>query len=215
MNPQDVGSVPTSHPNFVRNARIVGMPTRELSPITKKIQGEMKRVDDSEKKKRAAIDEKLLRNAKKSLTELQEITGLPAKDVSERLAWLLEDRGWMTERMEERHMLIELADFVEDARARMKRAEDKDYGTIGKVVLGGFQQMAERWDRRRQLVDADIEKITQAQARLYGRTYDVALSHIFENLKILHPEITDDELFDLKVEGLRLAGNELDKSVID
>jgi hypothetical protein len=195
------------------------MPAKELSPITQKITGKSKSDTilevDEETKKRTAIDEKLLANAKKSLTELSRITGLDAKDVAERMAWLLEDRGWMTERMEERYMLIELADLMSDAKERLKRAQDKDYGAIGKVVLGSFEQMAQRWDARRAIVDADIDKITARQAKLYGRTYDTALSTIFESLRVLHPEITDEEEYELKIEGLRAASEALGESVIE
>lgn len=191
------------------------MPTKELTPIGQKISAETKHVVDVEKRKRSAMDEKLLRNAKKSLTELQDMTGLPATDIAERMTFLLEDRGWMTERMEERHMLIEMGDMITYSLERLRRADDKDFGSIGKVVLGGWQQMADRWDRRKQLVDADIEKITVAQARRFGRTYDEALDYIFENLKILHPDITAEELYTLKVDGLKVAAESLDKYVVD
>jgi len=183
---------------------------KEMTAITQKITGKTKREVSAAEKERSALDEKLLRNAKKSLTELSEMTGLPAKDVSERLAWLLEDRGWMTERMEERYMLIELADLAADARRRLNYAEDKDYGGIAKVVLQGFQQMADRWDARRAMVDADIDKITAAHARLFGRSFDIALGHILDSLGV-----DEDDARELKLEGLRLAAEELSDRTIE
>lgn len=166
------------------------------------------------REERTAIDERLLENARKSITELAELTNLDVGDVAERLSRLLEDRGWMNERQEERYMLIELGDLIADAKDRLKRVSDEDYAGVAKIVLGAMQQMADRWDKRRQMVEADIEKITMANARLFGRGYDVALNHLVEGLKLLHPEITDEEVELLVDEGLDLAKVIVNEKVI-
>lgn len=175
---------------------------RELTAVTAKITGKTIAAVDAEKEKRSAIDEKLLSNARSSIAELSKLTGLEPEDVAERMGHLLEDRGWMTERMQERFMLIELGDLIADSKKRLANTDDENYAGIAKITLGAMQQMADRWDKRRQLVEADIEKITLAHARLFGRAFDAALEHVTDGLKILHPEITDEEISALVEEGL-------------
>lgn len=165
------------------------------------------------REQRSAIDERLLRGARKSIAELSEETGLDPEDIAERMSRLLEDRGWMSQKQEERYMLIELGTLIDDARDRLKTAEDKDWGTIAKIVLGSMTIMGERWDARAKLVDADIERITQSQARIFGEAFDIAQRHLIDGLMMLHSEITTDEITSLSREGLLLAKRELDASV--
>lgn len=154
---------------------------------------------------RNALTEKLLQNARKSLKEVSEIIGLPVADIAERYALLFEERGWLTERQEERLLLIELADLIVDARIRLKNTEDRDYASVARVVLSSMQLMADRFDARKKLVDDDINRITTANARQFGMAYDIALTHIVNGLKMLHPEISDDEVDILSAEGLMKA----------
>lgn len=160
---------------------------------------------------RSALDEKLLRNARKSMTEISEITGLPVEDLAERYAILLEERGWMTERMEERFLLIELGDLLQEGREMLRKAQVEDYASIYKAVLGNLTLMANRFDQRRKLVDDDINKITHANARQFGEAYDIALSHVTASLRAAHPDITVDEIDQFSTEGLIKAKKALDR----
>lgn len=164
-------------------------------------------------KERSAIDTMLLGNAKKSLSEISRLTGIPVADVSERLSVLLEDRGWRTDRQEERLLLIELEDLIEDSKQKLKDAQMSDYASIGRLVMSQMKFMMERIDNRRKLLDADLNQLTVNNARAFGSAYDIALSHVVKGLMMLHPEITLDEAQTLSREGLMLAKTELDKSV--
>lgn len=143
---------------------------------------------------RSALTEKLLANARKSPQELAEITGLKPEDAVSRLAALLEDRGWMTERMEERLLIIELGDMIQDARKVLKRAEydPENYANVANVVLKGFAQMAQRFDQRRKLVDADLEKVTASYARKMVEIVQEGAIQTIDRLTQLHPDIDRD-----------------------
>lgn len=167
------------------------------------------------KDKRTAIDEKLLANARKSIAELAELTGLADTDAAERLSRLLEDKGWMSERQDERYMLIELGDLITDARARLKSASDEDYAGIAKIVLGAMQQMADRWDKRKKLVEEDIEAITQANARTFSAAYAAAMDVVFQEWRQLAPdvELSEAEEYAMKRGALKAAGKVLEAKV--
>ena len=169
-------------------------------------------VNEVEVINRNAVTEKLLANARKSLNEIHEITGLPVEEIAERYSILFEERGWMTERQEERLLLIELGDVIADAKAKLKTAHIEDYASVARVVLQGMTLMANRMDARKKLVDDDINRITRANARQFGQAYDIALRHIMDGLKAAHPDITDDEVDTLNIEGLNKAKKRLDKA---
>lgn len=160
---------------------------------------------------RSALDERLLANARKSLREISEITGLPVEELAERFSVLFEERGWLTERQEERLLLIELADMLQDGRAMLKKAQIEDYASIYRAILANMTLMAQRMDQRRKLVDDDINRITHANARQFGAAYDVAMRHVVASLRATHPDITDEEIEQYSIEGLQKAKRALDK----
>lgn len=177
-----------------------------------------KEVATVKSEERSALDEKLLKYARKSINEIAELVpGVPATQIAERLSRLLEDKGWMSERQEERFMLIELGDLISESRERLKRASDEDYAGIAKIVLGAMAQMADRWDKRRKLVEDDIEAITAANARTFGEAYDIAVSNVINSIQTLFPEVKLDDAtkYELKRAGLFEADKQLQKKIKD
>lgn len=164
---------------------------------------------------RTALDEKLLANARRPITEIAEDLNLTPQQVAEKMSVLLEDIGWMSERQEERYMLIELGELISDARARLKSAKDEDYSGIAKIVLGSMMQMADRWDKRKKLVEEDIEAITAANARTFGQAYDKAADYLFVEFRKLAPDvdISEAEEYALKRAALKMAAQKLDEKV--
>lgn len=160
---------------------------------------------------RSALDERLLANARKSLREISEITGLGVDELAERYSVLFEERGWLTERQEERLLLIELGDMLTDGKERLKQASLEDYASIYRAILANMTLMANRMDMRRKLVDDDINRITHANARQFGAAYDTAVNHIVASLRAAHPDITDEEIEQYSTEGLKKARNQLAK----
>lgn len=168
----------------------------------------------SEVEKRGAVDAKLLSLARKSPQEISDLTGLDAKFVAERISQLLESRDWLSDRQQERLLLEEIADLKDMVMDRVRFADDKDFAATANVALRTLKLISERLDARRKIVDADINEITAAQARLFGRAFDAALNHVVAGVK-LTAEV-DDELVDsLVVEGLKLAARSLEQNVAE
>lgn len=162
---------------------------------------------------RSALTQTLIDNARSTLAEVAELTGLDVAVVTDKYSRLFEDRGWMTERMEERLLLIELGDLLKDSKKRLSSVEDKDYASVARVVLSSMTLMANRFDARKKLVEEDINEITRANARQFGEAYDIALRHITDGLRTLHPEITAQEVSELSKEGLLKAKARLERQV--
>ena len=166
----------------------------------------------SELTNRSAIDGKLLSLARKSPEEIAELTGLDAKFVASRISELLESRDWLSDRQQERLLLEEIADLKDMVMDRVRFADEKDFAGIANVALRTLKLISERLDSRRKLVDADINEITAAQARVFGQAFDAALSYVVESFKSLD-EIPDDDDIDIIVrDGLKQAAKSLDAS---
>ena len=163
---------------------------------------------------RSAMDSRLLAMARKSPQEIADATGLDARFVAERVSELLASRDWLSERQAERLLLEEIVDLKDQVFAGLAAADPKDFAATASVALRTLKLVGDRLDSRRKLVDADINEITQAQARLFGRAFDLALQSVVGRVKEAD-ELPDDELVDAWVaDGLRLAARELSNNVI-
>ena len=90
----------------------------------------------------------------------------------------------------------------------------KGFAATASVALRTLKLVGERLDSRRKLVEADINEITAAQARMFGKAFDKALSHVVERIKAVE-ELPEPEHVDAWVaDGLRLAVRELDSHVV-
>ena len=153
---------------------------------------------------RSAMDSRLLSLARKSPEEIAELTGLDARFVAERISQLLESRDWLSDRQEERLLLIEAASLKDRAFAALDGVEGSEFAQVANVVLRSLKLVGERLDARRKLVDSDLERLTSAHARMFGEAFDAALSHVVSVLG----EGVDPELVDAAVaDGLRPAGS--------
>jgi hypothetical protein len=166
----------------------------------------------SELVSRSAMDSKLLSLARKSPAEIAELTGLDAKFVAARVSELLESRDWLSDRQQERLLLEEVAELKDLAFDAVRSSADAgEFAATANVALRTLKLVSERIDARRKLVDADINEITAAQARVFGKAFDRALSHIVGVLG----DGLDSAVVDAAVaDGLRLAVRELDGHVV-
>ena len=166
----------------------------------------------SEVARRSAVDSKLLSLARKSPVEIGELTGLDAGFVAERISQLLESRDWLSDRQQERLLLEEIADLKDLVMDQVRQAGDAgEFAQVANVALRTLKLISERLDSRRKLIDADVSEITAAQARLFGRAFDVALSSVIDKLL---PGADADVVDAVVVDSLKLAAAELDKSVV-
>ena len=160
---------------------------------------------------RSAIDSKLLGLARKSPDEIADLTGLDSRFVASRISELLESRDWLSDRQQERLLLEEIADLKDLVMERVRFADEKDFAGVANVALRTLKLISERLDSRRKLVDADINEITAAQARVFGRAFNLALEHVVGVLgSDFEPEIVDATVAD----GLKRAAKSLESSVV-
>ena len=159
---------------------------------------------------RSAIDGKLLSLARKSPEEIAELTGLDAKFVASRISELLESRDWLSDRQQERLLLEEIADLKDMIMERVRFADEKDFAGVANVALRTLKLISERLDARKKLVEADINEISAAQARVFGKAFDLALGHV---VKVLGEDV-DHDLVDATVrDGLKMAARSLESNV--
>ena len=164
---------------------------------------------------RSAVDARLLAMARRSPQEIADATGLDARFVAERISFLLESRDWLSDRQQERLLLEEVSELKDLVMDAVRSSGDaKDFAATASVALRTLKLVGERLDSRRKLVEADINEITAAQARMFGKAFDKALSHVVERIKAVEvlpePEHVDAWVAD----GLRLAVRELDSHVV-
>ncbi|MGA1465171.1 MAG: hypothetical protein ACO363_05515, partial [Balneolaceae bacterium] len=146
---------------------------------------------------RTDLDEKLLSLARKSPVEIAEATGLEPGYVAERIAYLLDSKDWLTDRQEERLLLIEAGSLKDKAFSMLEDVGPQEFAGVANVVLKSLRLVSERLDARRKLVDSDIERITAAHAKVFAEAFDSALRFIVAGFKAFEGVPSDDEVDDL------------------
>lgn len=164
---------------------------------------------------RTHLDEKLLSLARRSPAEIAELTGLDSGFIAERIASLLQAKDWLTDRQEERLLLIEAAALKDKAFGMLDEVEAKDFASVANVVLRSLRLVSDRLDARRKLVDSDIQKITSAHAKIFAEAFDSALRYIVQGFKAFDGVPSDDEIDLLVEEGLRKAAGVLDENIFE
>lgn len=132
--------------------------------------------------RRNNTDRLLIRNARKSAREIEEITGIPAEEALARLNELLDSRDHLTLRRQEILLMEELNELFYQSRERMQNAGDRDYAAIANAALRAATHMLGRLDAARKATIIDVDKITSGQARVFMRVFDVGFKHILDEL---------------------------------
>ena len=164
---------------------------------------------------RTNLDEKLLSLARKSPMEIAEATGLDAGFVAERITYLLDSKDWLTDRQEERLILIEAATLKDKAFGMLEDVGPQEFAGVANVVLKTLRLVSERLDARRKLVDDDIHKITAAHAKIFAQAFDSALQYIIAGFKAFDGVPSDEDVDDLVEQGLKRAGSILDANLFE
>ena len=164
---------------------------------------------------RTNLDEKLLSLARKSPVEIAAATGLDAGYVAERISFLLDSKDWLTDRQEERLLLVEAASLKDKAFGMLDAVEMRDFASVANVVLRSLKLVSERLDARRKLVDEDITRITAAHAKVFAQAFDAALQHIVAGFKAFECVPSDGEVDDLVEQGLKRAGGVLSANIFE
>jgi hypothetical protein len=164
---------------------------------------------------RTNLDEKLLSLARKSPLEIADATGLDAGYVAERISHLLDSKDWLTDRQEERLLLIEAAALKDRAFGMLDAVGPNEFAGVANVVLKSLRLVSERLDARRKLVDDDIQKITAAHAKIFAQAFDAALQYIVAGFKAFEGVPADEDVDDLVEQGLKRAGSVLDANIFE
>jgi hypothetical protein len=160
------------------------------------------------------IDAKILKNARKSITELAELTGLSPNEVAEKRSNLLDSTNSLTDRQEEKLLLIDLAELIDDAKKQLEHAEDvTEYSSMFKSVLTGYRLVADRLDARRKSVDDDINRISSIQARMWGEAIKLAQEKSKFELQRLFPDVDEYIIDAIFEDSLTLAVKEIETNV--
>lgn len=164
---------------------------------------------------RTSLDEKLLSLARKSPAEIAEVTGLEPGYIAERIAYLLDSKDWLTDRQEERLLLIEAGSLKDKAFGMLEDVGPQEFAGVANVVLKSLRLVSERLDARRKLVDSDIEKITAAHAKIFAEAFDSALQFIVAGFKAFDGVPAEEEVDELVEQGLKRAGAVLDANIFE
>lgn len=144
---------------------------------------------DAERKARNALDELLIRNARKSPEEIEEKTGVPAREAMERLGYLLTARDWMTERQEEKLLIMELGDLIDDVKRRLEYVSEQYYSDTANVALRGYEAIGKRMDARAAITEAEMAEITRIQAEVYIETLNRTVQKTIEYVAEVYPDM--------------------------
>lgn len=165
-------------------------------------------------KARTNSERLLLKHSKKSLREISEITGIAVDQVQDKLNAMLDSKDWLTIRRQEVLLIEEMTDIISEARKRMENTSDEYYANIAMVALRGITSVAERLDAQRKAVNIDISKITEGNARVFGRAFDLALDHIVREVETRHA-LDHHWLIELRREGLVQAVQYLEDHTLE
>lgn len=156
----------------------------------------------------AVLDEILLRLAANgsSAEEIERETGIPAAQAVMHIKKILQSKDIWTD-FERRQLLLRELNELKDSM-RQNALELKDPQSA-RLLLQTLQTIAQRLDSEQKQLDVDIIKVTEHQAKVMGRAFDIALMHVKQELLKSHPELSKAELDSLAQEGLIKAKYEL------
>lgn len=151
-----------------------------------------------------AQDKLLMRHARKTIPEIAELTGIPSAEVAERLHELVVvGVNWRDDLIEEKLLLNDLAQLLDDIREKMKGwdVEDEGWASMARTQLAVVKVMLEQLDKRRRAVDGDLAMVTEAQAKMIATAFGVASEMAVAQIQKAHPEF-DSELIRTTLEDV-------------
>lgn len=169
---------------------------------------------EEERAKRTNIDKMILKHARLSIEEISERVGISPAQVDERLSHLLRTRDHLTDRQEERLLIIEMGELIDDMRNRMYSTQDQFFADIANVTLRAYEAIAKRLDARRKITEVDIQEITRAQGEMFLYIMVESVNMVATRLEEMHPDLDFDirseleEAFALALPEARAQVNE-------
>jgi hypothetical protein len=147
---------------------------------------------EADRRQRSAMDELLIANARKSPEQIETTTGIPAKQAMERLAYILRARDWMTERQEERLLIIEMGDLIDGVKKRLANASEQYYSDTANVALRGYEAISKRMEMRKNITEEEMSEITRVQAEVYIEVLRDLVASTIEYIAEVYPDMDAD-----------------------
>jgi phage terminase Nu1 subunit (DNA packaging protein) len=119
---------------------------------------------------------------------------------------ILQSRDIWTDFERRQLLLRELNELKESMRQNALEMKDPQ---SARLLLQTLQTIAQRLDSEQKQLDVDIIKVTEHQAKVMGRAFDIALNHMKNELQKLYPEVSRQELDSMAQEGLIKAKYDL------
>jgi len=154
------------------------------------------------------LDELLLRLAAGGASgeEMERQTGIGAAQAVVHVKRMLQNRDIWTELERRQLLLLELNELKDSLKQNAMDVKDPQHA---RLLLQTLQAIAQRLDAETKKLDIDVSLVTEHQAKVMGRAFDVALEHVKKELTAKFPEIEKGEIDKLAHEGLVKAKYEL------
>ncbi len=149
----------------------------------------------------ALLDELLLRAASGGLSgeEIERQTGIPAAQAIMHIKRLLASRDVWSEFERRQLLLVELNELKESLRSGALDSKDPQSARLMLQTLG---VIADRLDSEKNKLDVDMIKVTEHQAKVMGKAFDIALDYMKRELASRYPDVDRGVLDSLASEGL-------------
>lgn len=156
----------------------------------------------------ALLDDLLLRAAAdgRSGDEIERITGVPAAQAVMHIKQLLASRDVWTEFERRQLLLRELNELKDSLREMALDAKDVDHA---RLMLKTLETIGRRLDAEQKQVDFDAIKVTEHQAKIMGRAFEIALEYMKRELAERYPNVPVSEIDALASAGLVKAKYDL------
>ena len=154
------------------------------------------------------LDELLLSAAADGVSgdEIERRTGVPAAQAVMHVKKLLASRDIWTEFERRQLLLRELNELKDSLRQGALDAKDPD---SARLMLKTLETIGRRLDAEKKQIDVDMLKVTEHQAKVMGRAFEIALDFMKSELAAKYPDVSVDELNQLAQAGLLKAKFEL------
>lgn len=154
---------------------------------------------------RSDLDRLLLANAKKSLSEISELTGLSEADAATRLSQLYEDKGALYDLYRERQLIEELYDIYDDIKLKAQNSAERNSAGLYNALRQIMVVMFDKLEKARARNSADLATVNEAHARVMFAAISLAFEKAAFELEKRYPEVDRDELESIMLEALPLA----------
>jgi len=149
----------------------------------------------------------LIRNARRTPTEIEAITGIPAAEVMERLEYLLNNPSIRNDLMEEKLILAEIGLVVDDIRKRMDGyvKDDEGFASMARVAIAAHKLQIDQLAARRKNLADKMTAVSEFEAGVMMTAIRMARELAIAKLQIQFPEASEEIVYEIFDEAFEEA----------